>query len=123
MNVLTVRDALLSVLDGRVYHYAAPTSRADGRESYAVWGETGVTSYNADDYFAEWAAEGMIYFYTPSEYDADFDALCAALDDAGVAVRPGRIAYDEDADMIAYEVSWSVPVAPGGLYREAEDDE
>ena len=122
MRIQDVRDALLGVLPGRVYHYLAPTDAADSREAYAVWGETGITPFDADDGFCEWAVSGMIYFYTPEEYDGRFDALCAALDSAGISIRPGRIAYDDATDQTAYELTWSVACEPGGMYSEPDDE-
>ena len=120
MTIQDVRDALLSVLPGRVYHYLAPTDAADSREAYAVWGETGIDPFDADDGFTEWAVSGMIYFYTSEEYDGRFDALCAALDSVGISLRPGRIAYDDATAQTAYELTWSVACEPGAMYAEED---
>lgn len=119
MTIYDVRDALLSVTD-RAYHYKAPRTVVDSGDSYAVWGETGITSLPADDGPAEWALSGMVYFYTPEEYDPLFDDICRALAEAGVAVRPGRIGYDESRSETSYELVWEIPAAPFALYADPE---
>lgn len=123
MRITDVRDALLAVLPGRVYHFHAPTEAVDGRGAYVVWGETSLGAANADDMSCEWAPAGMVYFYTPDEYDARLDQLILALEDAGIAVRPGRIGWDDTSQMIAYEIGWSVDCEPGGLYAAEDGDE
>ena len=120
MSIRRLADAHLSVL-ARVYHYKAPTEAVDSGEPYLVWGETGITAMPADDGPAEWAVDGMSYYYTRREYDEDFDALCQALADAGIAFRPGRIGWDDATETMTYEIAWSVEVSPCGAY--AEDDE
>ncbi len=122
MRISNVRDALLTVLPGMVFHFSAPGAVVDGKSAYAVWGETSLGKGSADDASAEWAPAGMVYYYTPDEYDAKLDQLILALEDAGIAVSPGRIGYDERTEMIAYEIGWSVECGPGELYAE-EDDE
>ena len=122
MRISDVRDALLTVLPGMVFHFHAPGSVVDGKAAYAVWGETSLGSASADDGFAEWAPAGIIYFYTQVEYDARLDALILALEAAGIAVSPGRIGYDERTEMTAYEIGWAVDCGPGELYAEPEAD-
>ena len=118
MRIHDVRDALLEVLPGMVFHFRAPGTVTDGKDAYAVWGETSLGAVNADDRSAEWAPSGMIYFYTPDEYDTRLDALILALEDAGIAVSPGRIGYDDQTEMIAYEIGWAVDCGPGDLYGD-----
>lgn len=118
MRIQDVRDALLTVLPGRVYHFTAPTEAADGREPYAVWGETSLGTAYGDDAPAEWAPSGMIYYYTPEEYDPTVDRIVLALAEAGISVSPGRIGWDERTNVIAYEIGWTVDCAPGELYDE-----
>lgn len=121
MSIYIVRDALLEVL-ARVYHFSAPVEVVDSGESYVVWGETGITSLDADDNPAEWAVTGMVYFYTPVEYDEVFPQICASLCAHGVAIRPGRIGYDDARKEIAYELEWSVTSEAFGIYDEPEVD-
>ena len=59
MRIQDVRDALLTVLPGRVYHFTAPTEAADGREPYAVWGETSLGTAYGDDAPADIAIAGL----------------------------------------------------------------
>ena len=123
MRISDVRDALLTVLPGMVFHFYAPGAVVDGRSAYAVWGETSLGRASADDGSAEWAPAGMVYYYTPDEYDEKLDALILALEAADIAVSPGRIGYDERTEMIAYEIGWSVECGPGELYAaEAENE-
>lgn len=121
MSVYNVRDALLAVLP-RVYHYSAPVDTVDSGVRYAVWGETGINSLEADDNPAEWAVTGMVYYYTPVEYDEIFPQICASLCAHDVAIRPGRIGYDDTRGEIAYELEWSVTCEPFGIYEEPEEE-
>ena len=123
MRITDVRDALLTALPGRVYHFHAPTEAVDGRQAYAVWGETSLGTADADDGYAEWAPSGMIYLYAPEEYAAVVDTVLVALDAAGIAVRPGRIGWDETAELVAYEIGWTVACGPGELYAPEDGDE
>lgn len=123
MSISDVRDALLTVLPGMVFHFRAPGNVVDGRDAYAVWGETSLGKGSADDASAEWAPAGMVYYYTPDEYDTKLDQLILALEDAGIAVSPGRIGYDDRTEMVAYEIGWAVDCGPGELYTEPEEDD
>lgn len=117
MSVYDVRDALLMALE-RVYHFSAPQAVVDAGLSYAVWGETGIVSLDADDGPAEWAVSGVVYYYTPDEYDRTFDAICARLSEAGIAIRPGRIGYDDARRETAYEVEWTAEAEPCAVYGQ-----
>lgn len=121
MTVRNLSDALLTVSGLGVYHYVAPTAEIDTGAPYAVWGETGITDLSADDGPAEWAVDGACYFYTRAEYDGMFDAICQALADAGIAFRPGRIAWDDVTKTMTYELFWSIEAEPCAIY--AEEDE
>lgn len=120
MSIRQVAETHLSVLD-RVYHYYAPTEAVDSGAPYVVWGETGITELPADDGPAEWAVDGSSYYYTRTEYDGNFDALCAALAAAGIAFRPGRIAWDDATHTMIYEIAWTVEACPCAIY-EVDDD-
>lgn len=116
LHITDVRDALLAILPGRAYHFRAPTEAVDGGGAYAVWGETSVGAAYEDDISGEWTASGIIYLYTPREYDRRVDEILTHLEDAGITVSPGRIGYDDMTQMIAYEIGWTITCAPGELY-------
>lgn len=112
-RILDVRDALLTVLE-EVYHFRAP---AEMVEKYAVWGEGGSDAIlYADDKPGEMIVPGRIYYYTTTEYDPDFDAICNALTAAGVSWRLYSIGYDNSLGQIVYEITWEVPVGEGKFY-------
>lgn len=116
LHITDVRDVLSQVFPGRVYHFHAPTEAVDGGGAYAVWGETSLGTASADNAADEWTPSGMIYIYTPKEYDGRVDDTITLLETAGITVSPGRIGWDDTTRMIAYEIGWTITCAPGELY-------
>jgi hypothetical protein len=103
MTLHDLKNKLLTVLPGKVYH--ADASGATG--NYIVWCEDGEwDSVWADGQMAEQAITGTIDYFTKTEYDTVFGAIQVALNDLGIAWRINSIQYEEDTKYWHYEWAW-----------------
>jgi hypothetical protein len=113
LNVLDVRDTLLSVLDD-VYHYEAPASKPD---KYIVWGETGVAMRMSADNRTRYAAvSGEILYYTRDEYDTTADAITNAFAAVGIVCNLTAIGFDYEIGQTVYTYDFEVSCGSCNLY-------
>lgn len=116
MNVLDVRDTLLSVLDD-VYHFEAPASKPD---KYAVWGETGVDMrVNADNRTRYAAVSGEILYFTKDEYDRTADEITNAFAGIGIVCNLVSIGFDYETTQTVYTYNFEVSCGDCNLYAQA----
>ena len=115
MNVLDVRDTLLSVLDD-VYHFEAPASKP---ARYAVWGETSVAMRQHDDNRCRYAAvSGEILYFTDAEYDRTADEITNAFAGREIVCNLVSIGYDYETAQTVYTYEFEVSCGDCNLYEE-----
>lgn len=115
LNVLDVRDTLLSVLDN-VYHFEAPGSKT---EKYAVWGETSVdVRMNADNGCRYAAVSGEILYFTDAEYDRTADEITNAFAGRGIVCNLVSIGFDYETTQTVYTYTFEVSCGNCNLYEE-----
>ena len=92
-----------------VYHYWRPMMQAP----FCVWAEDGEASQlGADNLKAEQAVYGYIDYFTKTEYDANIDAIQAALQELAGQIafywRLDSVQYEDETNLIHYQWEWRV---------------
>lgn len=113
MNVLDVRNTLLSVIEN-VYHFEAPASKP---AKFAVWGETSVDMrVNADNRCRYAAVAGEILYFTDAEYDRTADEITNAFAGAGIVCNLVSIGFDYETTQTVYTYNFEVSCGDCNLY-------
>lgn len=102
-DLIKLRDTLLTITD-KVYHYR---SDSDAQAPYIVWAEDGQEdSIHADGKMVEQTLEGTVHYFTPNEFDPNFDNIQNALSEAGISFRLNSIQKEIETGLIHYEWVW-----------------
>lgn len=105
MNLSQLKTALLSVLPGAVYHDRA----LEPPEKYIVWAaDEQRSSLWADDKMIAQVLGGTVDYFTLDEYDANFEAIQAALNAAEIDFKLMSIQYEEETGITHYEWRWGL---------------
>jgi hypothetical protein len=105
MTLANLRDSLLGVLPGKVFHADASGATGD----YIVWAEDGqADSVWADGKMIEQTITGTIDYFTRTEYDPLFDSIQTALNTLGISYRLNSIQYEVDTKYWHYEWVWEM---------------
>lgn len=106
MTLADVKNALLSVLPGKVYHHiAAPGAKAP----YIIWAEDGQSdSLHGDNRMINQALEGTIDLYSKTEYDPLFTTIQTALNNAGIPFKLNYSGYETDTKLYHNEWVWNI---------------
>lgn len=106
MTLADVKNALLGVLPGKVYHHIA----APGAEvPYIVWAEDGQSdSLHGDEIMTDQVVEGTIDLFSKIEYDPLFAGIQTALNDAGIPFRLNHSGYETDTKLFHNEWVWNI---------------
>ena len=105
-----LKTQLITITD-KCYHYFAPSSVS---APYIVWAEDSEdTSFDADNHKARQAVSGYVDYFTPTEFDANFDAIQTALNSIeGLSWRWDATLYGDptrdDDNLIHHTWSWRI---------------
>ena len=103
-SLQAIKAALLTVPDVPVYHYEALRTEAP----YIVWTEDGGNGFAAGNRIQELAVTARVDYYTHGEYETTPDAICKALDDAGISWALSAVTYEDETGLTHY--TWDVEV-------------
>ena len=104
MNLLNLRDILLTVTPN-VYHYHA----ANQPDIYIVWAEdTEGNSGYADNKKTNQVIQGTIDYFTKIEFDTNFEVIQEKLNSIDIAWKLNSIQHEEDTGYIHYEWVWEM---------------
>lgn len=108
MTLADVKNALLGVLPGKVYHHIAASGVV---APYIVWAEDGQSdSLYGDGKMVKQVIEGTVDLFTKQEYDPLFSKIQGALNNAGVSFRLNSVQFEEDSLIFHHEWVFSVPM-------------
>ena len=108
MTLADVKNALLGVLTGKVYHHIAATGAV---APYIVWAEDGQSgSLYGDGKMVKQVMEGTIDLFTKQEYDPLFSEIQHALNNAGIGFRLNSVQFEEDTQIFHHEWVWNIPM-------------
>lgn len=106
MTLADVKNALLGVLPGKVYHYFTATGAV---APYIVWAEDGQSdSLHGDEIMTDQIIEGTIDLFTKVEYDPLFSGIQDALNNAGIPFRLNHSGYETDTKIFHFEWVWNI---------------
>ncbi len=106
MTLADVKNALLGVLPGKVYHHFAATGAV---APYIVWAEDGQSdSLHGDEIMTDQIIEGTIDLFTKVEYDPLFSGIQDALNNAGIPFRLNYSGYETDTKIFHNEWVWNI---------------
>lgn len=101
-----VKDALVSVLDDKVYHFQAPD---DIDDKYCVWMEESEGSnLSGNNSKAEYSTVGEIRYFTREEYDNNVEKIESALNNVNISYFLLGVEFDTETGMITY--IWDIEV-------------
>lgn len=106
MTLADIERVLKTVLQ-EVYHYGC--SKKPRPAKYIVWAEDGQTDASySDNKMKIQAYGGTVDLFTREEFDPLFDAIQAAMNDAGMAWSWNSTQYEEDTNLIHHEWVWEI---------------
>lgn len=103
MSYSTLKTALKTACPD-TYHLRAPK----GKTRYIVWGETGIRGLRADDRMSLAGRKADVYAVTQVNDDTLIDAICAALDDAGIVYSDPMATYDDELVIVVWTLECEV---------------
>lgn len=97
-KLMKIQNALTAIEDLTVYHYY----RFNKALPYCIWEEyTEAGALETNDHKGEQAIQGMVHYFTKTEYDPMCDSIQGALDGAeDVYWRYDTVDYEEESNTI-----------------------
>lgn len=100
-----LRDALVAISSSvKVYHYWRPKMQAP----FIVWQEDGeATSLSANNKKVEQGIEGVVDYYTKTEYDPVFDSIQTVLNSLeDYSFEYDGTVYEDETGLIHHSWTW-----------------
>lgn len=101
-----INTELNNIVGLELYHYE---KAQDFELPYAVWAETGEGGAEyANNRKVEQTIEGVLDFYTHTEFDSLIDSIQDRLDTSTSAWSLSSVLYEEETQLIHYHWDWEI---------------